>query len=151
MDESKAPGIRIEQIVMVRAAFEHRADFLALPIPQPLNLEVTIQVNSQVDEAGSKGIIVMTAATGDEGDQLYSFRVEMAALVSADPVEPNMPVAEFLKKNAPAMLMPFLRQSVADLTGKGRFGPLYINPLNLALADTKPDGEAGSQGGSDQK
>ena len=64
MDESKAPGIRIEQIVMVRAAFEHRADFLALPIPQPLNLEVTIQVNSQVDEAGSKGIIVMTAATG---------------------------------------------------------------------------------------
>lgn len=141
MDESKAPGIRIEQILMVRAAFEHRADFLAIPTPQPLNLKIQIRAKSQVDEAGSKGLILMSAATEDDGDQLYKFDIEMAALVSADADAPNMPVAEFLKRNAPAVLMPFLRQAVADITGKGRFGPLYVNPLNLTLAPPKAGGE----------
>jgi preprotein translocase subunit SecB len=31
------------------------------------------------------------------------------------------------------MLYPFLREAVANLTGRGRFGPVWLNPFNFML------------------
>ena len=37
-------------------------------------------------------------------------------------------------------MVPFLRQTVADVTLRGRFGPIWLNPVNLRLTIAKESG-----------
>ena len=38
---------------------------------------------------------------------------------------------EFANKQAPAILMPFLREAISTATAKSRFGQLLLPPLNV--------------------
>ncbi len=43
----------------------------------------------------------------------------------------------FARRHAPAILFPFLRETLAALTARGLCGPLLLQPINLyALADS---------------
>lgn len=148
MDEAKPPGLRINQIFLVRAQFEHRDDFLALPPNHQVEVEVQIQTSAQVEDEGKVGIIAMAITSNDELNPVYRFRVEMAGIVGVDPAAPNMALKDYLARIAPVMMMPFLRETVANITGRGRFGPLYVNPVNLTglkLEQAKPEEPEGEK------
>ncbi len=55
----------------------------------------------------------------------------MTALVEAEHGKENMPIEQYVRSSGPATLFPFIRQVVADLTSKGRFGPLWLSPVNF--------------------
>lgn len=38
---------------------------------------------------------------------------------------------QFVCKNAPAILLPYAREAISSLTGRGLLGPFYLPPLNL--------------------
>ena len=40
----------------------------------------------------------------------------------------NLPMADFLGDSAPALLFPFLREAFANITTRGRFGPVWLQP-----------------------
>jgi len=48
-----------------------------------------------------------------------------------DQVAPNMPLDRYFTTSGAALLYPFVRQVVADLTSRGRFGPVWLNPMNV--------------------
>jgi preprotein translocase subunit SecB len=142
MDESQQPGIRIVQIFLESASFAHREDFLAFSPETNVSGEVEIGLEIGVSADGSKGRIRLSATSKPEFESLYVFDIVMTALVEREG-EGNMALDRYLNASAGAMVMPFLREAVANLTGRGRFGPLWLKPINL-LAPTKQ--EAGSQG-----
>jgi hypothetical protein len=43
-----------------------------------------------------------------------------------------MPLDRYFTTSGAALLYPFVRQVVADLTWRGRFGPVWLNPMNVA-------------------
>ncbi len=131
MDETKQPGLQIAQIFLSAAHLEHRHDALSLPLSTRIEAAIKVNATASVQEDGSQGLLVMSVATDDEKDPLYRFRVEMTALIAVDRSEPNLTVREYLIKQGPAMMYPFLREAVANLTGRGRFGPMWLRPLNL--------------------
>lgn len=147
MDETKQPGLKIQHVFLVKAHFEHREDFLALPLSHEVNVEVKIRSGGQVDAEGAAGLFGIVVHSNDELNPVYRFRVEMACLVQVDEDAPNLPVKEYFQEMAPTMMMPFLRETVASITGRGRFGPLYISPINMTQAKiselpTEPPSEA---------
>jgi preprotein translocase subunit SecB len=146
MDESSQPGLKIGQVFLAQAQFEHREDALTVSPKTAVELSIEIGVQTRVTDDGKRGVIVLSAAT-DSDDQLYRFRVEMAGLVSADESSPNLEVRDYLAQQASAMMFPFLREAVASITGRGRFGPIVINPINLTQPDkvTKLDGGDGPE------
>jgi preprotein translocase subunit SecB len=42
-----------------------------------------------------------------------------------------MPIADYMASGGGPTLFPFLRECVANLTGRGRFGPLWLRPINF--------------------
>lgn len=62
---------------------------------------------------------------------LYQFDVQMAVQVVPDPAAPNMSAVEFLARSGAATIFPFVRELIANLTMRGRFGPLFLAPINV--------------------
>ncbi len=133
MDPAKQPGIEIGQIVLERAYFEHRADYPSLPHSTPLgSLPLRIEAHLGLNEDKSAGIIRVVLTTDRTQNPLYVIEVTMAALVSVKEAEQNMPIERYAMTAGIAMLFPFVREVVANLTSRGRFGPVWLHPFNVA-------------------
>lgn len=142
MDRSRQPGLKIGQIYLSVAHFEHRADALELPPATKVDAEVELTATSAGTEDERAGMITLAIKTADDKDPIYRFHVEMTALVGVDPDAPNLSVREYATKHGPAMLFPFLREAVANLTGRGRFGAIWLNPFNFRLSEAEVEAEA---------
>jgi preprotein translocase subunit SecB len=143
MDQSKQPGIKIDQVFLFESRFAHRKDALALP---PTTAIGELPINIEAKVLGKKGeraaAIMLSAATNDDPTLLYSLHVEIAAVVSVVPGEENLDPFEYAMGMGPAAFFPFLREAVASITWKGRFGPIWLKPLNfLALEPIAQTGE----------
>jgi len=61
----------------------------------------------------------------------YHFEVESAGLFQFD----NIPEEKLLNQmaiiNCPAILFPYVRETIADLTRRAGFPPLHLNPVNF--------------------
>jgi preprotein translocase subunit SecB len=134
MDTSKDSGIRFDQIFLRTAHFVHREDALQLPAttqhPTSTNLLLRLQFYKG-SALGRAGIGVSVSTDPNDRTLLYQFEVEMVALVTEVSGEENMPVSDYVKGPALMTLVPFIREAVANLTIRGRFGPVWLNPMNL--------------------
>jgi preprotein translocase subunit SecB len=132
MDAEKQPGIKIAQIVLERAEFSHRADFLEHVPTTPMELDVKIAFSAGVTPDHQRAMARLTAEAAD--DQLYKFSFQILALLEVDTEAPNYPLPQYVAVNAGSMLFPFLREIVANVTSRGRFGPVWLKPFNIQAA-----------------
>ena len=132
MDQTKQPGIQVDQVVLVEARFAHGRNALVLP-PTTRIAELNFNVEFKVGgKPGEKSAIVgVRASTPEDPDALYSVSVEVAMIVTAIPGQENLDPFEYAQQMGPAALFPFVREAVASLTMKGRFGALWLKPYNL--------------------
>jgi hypothetical protein len=146
------PGIGFAQIVLQRAEFRHREDYLALPPNTPvteLPVDVSVQMfanaSAQVSADGAPaqqrpiaGIVVQAKSRATDPPALYEFVVEVAALVTADREQPEIPPIEFIVGSGINLVFPFVREAVANLTMRGRFGAIWLKPfaINIATEET---------------
>jgi preprotein translocase subunit SecB len=140
MDRTKAPGIQIGQVFLEHVEFSHREDYLNLPLStQAVVGDMNVQVETGMSPDAKTGLVRVRVWTIPEKRPVYNIRVSMAALVAVDPAAPNMPMNTYLAGPGAALLFPFVRQVVADLTWRGRFGPIWLSPTNvLAPASVAP-------------
>ena len=130
-DPSRPPGIAISQVFLEEASFSHRADALALPLdtkPELGDIEITVEAGLRPDKKA--GLLRLSAATRPEAAPLYSVRVRMAGLFEQQGGSENLSMVDFLGDSARALLFPFLREAFANITSRGRFGPVWLNPIN---------------------
>jgi preprotein translocase subunit SecB len=147
MSNGTTPGIglTIGQIVLEHAHFSHRDDFLNYPPNALQNVELGTEVQVRLfegayhvpDNATGRviaGVSVRVLTKTSAPAPLYSFDVAVMALVIADSPDPALPPLEFVAQSGFATVFPFLRESVANLTMRGRFGPIWLKPVNILTA-----------------
>jgi preprotein translocase subunit SecB len=140
MDESKQPGLQIDQVFLLQAQFAHRQDVLALPPNTSIgDLPITVETKA-LGKPGDRSIAISLRAFTPEGQTpLYRIDIEVAAIISAIPGQENLDPFEYAMKMGSAAFFPFLREAVATITLKGRFGPVWLKPINFAaLAAAQP-------------
>ena len=140
MDKNQQPGILIAQVYLERAQFSHRDDASNLPPNsawQP-NMKVGFQGGVAPDE--QTGFVRITVQTKPEERPLYNIDLTMIALVAVDAKRENLPLKDYVRGAAPAMLYPFVREAVAGLTWRGRFGPVWLSPFNVAAVMSQGPG-----------
>lgn len=142
IDPTKQPGIRIAQIFLERATFEHRPDFLNFAPATEVSAEVDLMLNSGLSADGTKGRIQISVSSRDLPEALYRFSFLMTALVESEEKGANFPLSDYVKTNAFGMLFPFVRELVANVTARGLFGPLWLKPLNLVALAAQSVGPA---------
>lgn len=139
-DLTQQPGITIHQVYLESARFSHRADFLALPPNYPIGeLQTELTMAFALDSADDSKAALRATLRTMKSDGAYDFEVTVGAVVQAAAV-PNFTVAEYAGTSGAALLIPFLREHVAAITGRGRFGPVWLHPMNiLAIAQRFTD------------
>jgi preprotein translocase subunit SecB len=99
---------------------------------EPPNLRVEVNVNASkiTDKAYESAIQLKAEATNNLGT-IYDLELSYAGMFEiANMPEPSL--EPFLLINCPALLFPFARRLVADLTREGGFPPLLLDPFDFA-------------------
>ena len=133
-DEGREPGIRIAQIYVESASFRHREDHLSIPhTTRPDVGSVVVDLEAGLSPNQSRALVRVRVTTAPENTGLYAFELSMVALLQADE-RPNMPLEKYVSVAGTTLLYPFVREAVANLTGRGRFGPVWLSPFNVRNA-----------------
>jgi preprotein translocase subunit SecB len=134
----KKPGIRVSQIFLEKATFSHRGDALTMPAGDRANLgRVSIGVQVGLSDDKKNGFARFEVKTepenqaGSEGRPQYDVDIVVTGLFSQTGPD-SLPIEEFLRSGAVvSVVFPFLRETLATLTMRGRFGPIYLELFNV--------------------
>ena len=78
-----------------------------------------------------KQLIVILGLRQIKGNIPYRFEIESGGIFQFE----NIPDEKMLKQlatiNCPAILFPYVRETIADLTRRAGFPPLHLNPINF--------------------
>jgi preprotein translocase subunit SecB len=134
MDTAKQPGISLQQVFLVEAVFRHRTDPLLNPQPSlPPSLGAAL-IEFGVSEPSATGRVAVTlrvSADPDDENARYDFDVRLAAIVDVISEDANMSLQHYALVHGGALLYPFVREAVANLTARGHHGPVWLNPANI--------------------
>ena len=96
------------------------------------NLQLQVNVGAKTIRDGMyESVIELKAhATNAEG-VIYDLEVSYGGAFAVSNLPANA-MEPFLLVNCPALLFPFLRRLVADITREGGFPPLFLDPIDFA-------------------
>jgi preprotein translocase subunit SecB len=126
------PNIRVVGQYIKDLSFEspNIGKLMEGPVDAP-QLQVEVNVNAR--QAGPdmfESIIDFTANATSKSTALYKLELEYGGMFKIEHM-PTPAVEPFLLVNAPALLFPFLRRLIADLTREGGFPPLMLDPIDF--------------------
>jgi len=133
MDETKQPGLTFGQVALAAVEFRHREDFLAFaPTNRAASMTINVEVRTTLyNDGAAAGVSLKVFTDPEEKEAPYHFSIEMVAVIESVPSQENLPPDEYVKTLGATTLYPFLREFLANLTMRGRFGPVWLNPLNI--------------------
>lgn len=100
------------------------ADEEAVPVP------VEVLCNSNYDEK-SRRLKVTVAATIKDPQPSFTLSAEVGGLFHLDS-DPDKEELDRLRRiNCPAVLFPYLREIISEITRRGGFDPVYLPPMNF--------------------
>lgn len=146
-DPTKQPGLVIKEIFLTHSRFQSRPN----PVGQPGTaaehehvVSVTLSTYRRTD--GRAAAVAVRVLTTPESKGAYQFDVEMGAVVEISEGEENLPPDEYVRTAGGALLYPFLREHVANLSMRAKHGALWLRPFNLQVAaNAVPDASAEAQ------
>ncbi|MDQ2666309.1 MAG: protein-export chaperone SecB [Gemmatimonadota bacterium] len=141
-DPNRHPGLQLAQIFLRHAHFEHAVEPLGIPpvaITQA-TISISFNVTELTTDSGKQAMSVLLRARSTPGfDHPYRIDVVMQGILEPIEGEENFPLADYARVAGATLLFPFLREVVANITGRGRVGALWLKPFNVQFAAGHPD------------
>jgi preprotein translocase subunit SecB len=117
------------------------------PVEGP-QLQIEVNVNAkQAAPTMFESEISFTANATSKAGPLYKLEIDYAGMFKIEQMPPQA-MEPFLLINAPALLFPFVRRIIADLTREGGFPPLMLDPIDFASLYMKRKQAGNTQGGN---
>ena len=119
-----------------------KVDFVVNQEFDPKNKEQAVSpqlsLNHEFRE-NEKELVVLVGIKQKSGNIPYYFEVQAGGLFKFKEVPEEKLVKQFATMNCPAIIFPYLRETVADLTRRAGFPPLHLAPINFVeLAKNVP-------------
>jgi len=93
----------------------------------------------------SKTIAVLLSAAVDDKHMPFFLKVEYEGIFTLSKRLPKKDVEPIAQMNCPAILFPFLRETVAEVTRRGGFSPLMLPVINFVQSAKEHKAKAISQ------
>jgi hypothetical protein len=148
MGETKPPALTFSQIFLVAAEFRHREDYLMTPPETRAAMGATVQARTLVFNKGDAvGVSLRTFTDPADTDALYQYSIEIMAIIEKPASEERLPPLDEITALGATAVFPFLREALANLTMRGRFGPLWIHPFDIRAALKNAETESATASG----
>jgi preprotein translocase subunit SecB len=151
-NEKKQPGINILGQYIKDLSFENpRAPASLRSSGENPNLQVNFNVlaHPHGDDTYEVSLKIEANAKSDDGS-IYTMELVYAGMFKLNEM-PEQAIKPVLFIECPALLFPFTRRLIADLTREGGFPPLLLDPIDFAalfrqrVAQEKATAEATAQ------
>lgn len=129
--------LSIDQVIVEAVEFAHRPDHMAV-VPSSVSPELSIgyQANIEIHEAPAAAMVRLAVFSQSAGDVPLKYTFNLKLLVVLLFPE-DAPKTELERRQVTASgiatLMPFARELLASLTGRGRFGTVFLPPVNVQM------------------
>lgn len=133
MDESKQPGIRFLGVELLRLNFD-----ITQVAMEDLSYGVSFKTDARI--SADEKHLDLFMGVDLFGDMPKAKRpkatLEFILLGSFEIVgKQNMPIEQYAREHAPALLVPYVRETIANITTRSALPTLNIGPINvIALA-----------------
>jgi preprotein translocase subunit SecB len=134
------PAAAAQPAVQVRVVGQYIKDLsfenpnvrkLLEPQREQPQLRVEVNVNAtKMAERMYESAIQFKAEASSKAGVIYDLELAYAGMFEIQGI-PDQALEPFLLVNCPALLFPFLRRLVADLTREGGFPPLLLDPIDF--------------------
>lgn len=119
-----------------------KVDFVVNQEFDPKNKEQSVSpqlsLNHEFRES-KKELVVLVGIKQQSGNSPYYFEVQAGGLFKFKDGPDERLVKQFAAMNCPAIIFPYLRETIADLTRRAGFPPLHLAPINfVALSKNLP-------------
>ena len=124
MNKNKQPGIRFNGVFLSKLNYE-------LPQIEPKKFKYNLNFLDTYKIEEKK--LIYTLAI-----QLYDrFQLELTGIFETIEGEENLDLEQFAKVNAPALLMPFAREVISNITSRTPLPHLLLPPINIIAMKNK--------------
>lgn len=106
----------------------HRVPAPEVPSDQPLDLEQRIKIEGKLE--GSILTVLLALEMG-QAELPFTVGAVIRGLFVLEEIPDAQALDSLIHVNCAAILFPFVREAVADLTRKGGFAPLLLPPMNF--------------------
>jgi preprotein translocase subunit SecB len=137
--KSPPSAFSIAQIILEKASFSHGGDpFTVAPVANesvlPNDISVNVEAAHSIDRKSSVVRLRIVAEGKELVDEVkYVFDVTVSGIFDITAPLPTDQESAFVV-SAAAILLPFAREVVANITLRGRFGPMWLQPINIRAA-----------------
>jgi preprotein translocase subunit SecB len=149
LQERHLSGISFDWVVVRELRFVDNPDDTG---PQPLEgMNAAINVETKLTEDSRSCRVVLKLSLTPPPNRRDAFQAMSVSVEGQFSLQEGgastVPIEEFSRKQAPAILMPFVREAVASATSKSRFGQVLIPPINVvALVEEMQKAPQSQQG-----
>jgi len=124
MDKNKQPGIRFIRVFLSKLNFE-------LPQVKPEDFEYDFNFFDTFKITDKRLIYTMSIHLYDK------FQLELTGIFETIKGEENLDLKKFVDINAPALLLPFAREIISNITSRTPLPHLLLPPINIIALKSK--------------
>jgi len=131
MSEQTEISFNLKKVYVKDISFESPLSPQVFLNEQAPEVDVQMNITNSTLEDGSLYEVVLTiTVTAKSADSnFFLCEVQQAGLFEITAAEEELPMV--LEIACPNILLPFVREAIAELVGKGGFPQLLINPINF--------------------
>ena len=124
VDSTKQPGITINNILLSESIFKR------LPqVPDKIDVHFSFSVNNNLYNEGKNLVTELSVELNTITDPVYG-KFVFVGLFSVNGNE-NVPLEQFAECNAPAYIVPYVREEIHSRSMKAGLPQIFLPPVNL--------------------
>jgi len=125
--------IKLRGLGCVSASFRQVIGGVVAPrlqTDQPLDFAMQLRIHA-VSDNGVTAEVRLVLTHNHETGQPYDAEVTYRGDFELGDLPEGLTPQSFAERNAPAIIFPYLRETLTSLTGRGAPGPVFIPPVNV--------------------
>lgn len=135
MNDKFTGHVRLEELFCRKAEFQQTrvpAEPRRRPLAPPAEISIGVSLASRERGDGLSDVELLVRIDPDEEHrQPYALTVAYVGRFQFGDLPEGLAPERFVKRNAAAILFPYVREMIGNLTARGAYGPLHLPPINV--------------------
>jgi preprotein translocase subunit SecB len=146
-NEPQAPHISVNAQYIKDLSFENPGapGNLVVPEKPQIDLALDLNINKLPDQDYYEVEIIIDAKAESQGNTMFIVDLKYAGVFNLINI-PEDQISAILAVHCPALIFPYARKIIADVTQDGGFQPLMLDPIDFGALYTKKISEEKTDG-----
>jgi len=129
IDKNKKPGIEFDSVILQKLNFNRDVS----TVHPKMDLKVEFNISSTVNSDKTKATILLEVTIKDSEQSNFFIDCKMVGNFSVIQGDENLDLNQFLNINAPALIFPYVRETISNITMRAGIKPIILPPINMHL------------------